>query len=377
MKARPKVYLFNWPSALGGADTKVAHLLRLLHADYDWTVIPNSGETLRKQWRWRRWMERMGVRTAAWGDLPRKLSGTGLSICNTWWLTDGRIAEAKQRGLRLVWGSEMMWHHTAELGAVAAGLLDAVLYVSGEQRAALEPGYAGAAGAEIQNSKFQIPNGELSGHLGRLAWQVVGNYIDPAAFPFCDRFRGRRRWDGEFVIGRLSRADPAKYPRDFPDTYARLRLRPSVRCRVMAWSEALTKLFPLPATPGLTWELLPPLAEEPARFLRSLDLLVYDLGTARESWGRSTVEAMLTGAVPLIPADPRHHLYQLVPHGAAGFHCRTPGEWGTYARWLQEDTGLRRKMSRTAREWAEHSLCNAQSHRAAWREALSLSDRRK
>ena len=36
------LYLFNFPHAIGGAGTKVAHLLRLLHADYDLTLVPDD-----------------------------------------------------------------------------------------------------------------------------------------------------------------------------------------------------------------------------------------------------------------------------------------------------------------------------------------------
>ena len=36
------LYLFNWPDAVGGAGTKVWHLLRLLHRDFAITVVPNE-----------------------------------------------------------------------------------------------------------------------------------------------------------------------------------------------------------------------------------------------------------------------------------------------------------------------------------------------
>ena len=40
MKRRLPIYCFNWPSHVGGADTKFVHLLLLLHRDYDLTVVP-------------------------------------------------------------------------------------------------------------------------------------------------------------------------------------------------------------------------------------------------------------------------------------------------------------------------------------------------
>lgn len=68
-------------------------------------------------------MGERGIKVARWGELPGRL-----------------------RGLRLLWGSEMMWHHPGELGAVAAGILEGVFYTSEVQREALGPGYAQAAG---------------------------------------------------------------------------------------------------------------------------------------------------------------------------------------------------------------------------------------
>ena len=397
MPRRPQVYLFGWPSGLGGADTKAGHLLRLLHGDFAWTLVPNDPGVLEDAGM-RRWLEGLGVRAARWEDLPGRLEGTGLGICNSWWLTHGRAIEARGRGLRLVWGNEMMWHHAAELAAVASGLLEAVLYVSPEQRAVLEPGYARAAMAvpPARDAGEVAPDTGpgASGRLGALRWWDVGNFVDPEAFPMRGAADGER-FAGEFVIGRLSRADPGKYPEDFPESWERLglsRRSGRVRHRVMAWSDQMARLFSRHpelarawrrwkrsrtvaptgrhAGTGARWELLPPLAEEAGAFLRSLHLYVYALGEANESWGRSTVEAMLSGAVPLVPADPRHHLHRLVPHGVAGYHCRPRGEWGKYARLLQRDAPLREGMARAGRDWAARVLCDPARHRAVWREVL-------
>ena len=119
------------------------------------------------------------------------------------------------------------------------------------------------------------------------------------------------------------------------------------------------------------WDLLPKEAETQVAFLQALDLFVYDLREDfTESWGRAVVEAMLTGAVPLVTAHPRHHLQHLVPHGVGGFLCGPPSEWREQAQRLQGDAVLRQKMSHAAREFAVQELCNARQHRAAWREVF-------
>ena len=130
-------------------------------------------------------------------------------------------------------------------------------------------------------------------------------------------------------------------------------------------------LTPPPSRFRGTWDLLEARAESTVDFLQSLDLFVYDLREdCSESWGRAVVEAMLTGAVPLVPDHPRHHLRHIVPHGVGGFLCSTNDDWREHAQRLQADDSLRKKMSKAAREFAVHELCNAAKHRAAWREVF-------
>ena len=119
------------------------------------------------------------------------------------------------------------------------------------------------------------------------------------------------------------------------------------------------------------WDLLAKEAESQVKFLHSLDLFVYSLGpNFRESWGRSTVEAMLTGAVPLVPKGGGHHLEHLVPHGVAGFLCANDDEFRAHVARLRKDVTLRKKLSRAARRYAEHELCNRAEHLRAWKNVL-------
>jgi hypothetical protein len=116
--------------------------LRLLHREYEITVVPNTRAQLAQR-DWGRWLRELGVRAALLEDLPQKLSGWALSLCNGRFWGEGLGVEARRRGLRIAWSSEMMWHHAGELAAARLGLMDKVLYVSEVQRAALEPGYVG------------------------------------------------------------------------------------------------------------------------------------------------------------------------------------------------------------------------------------------
>ena len=382
-----RLYFFNWPSAVGGADTKVAHLLRLLSPHFEITVVPNTTAQL-NQPEWADFVTRCGCRTSLLENLPDRLDGWAVSLCNAEFFKHGTIGEVRRRGLRVAWSSEMMWHFAGECAALAMGWIDAVLYVSPEQRARLEPAYRHALGISPAPSHGHQENpaatsGWLAGSGSRppVRWGIIGNYIDPDAFPLRplstltppapDNAASSAR---PFVIGRLSRPDPDKFPDDFPSTYESLGLRPPVRFRVMGWSDDLARRWSSHHF-NHRWDLLPTASQPTVEFLHSLDLFVYDTSPRfSESWGRAVVEAMLCGVVPLVPADPRHHLHQLVPHGHAGFHCGSATDFARHAQSLQADQATLATMARHARTWAITRLCQTENHIAQWRQIFQPSD---
>lgn len=370
------LYFFNWPSDVGGADTKLVHLLPLLAQWSEITLVPNDAARMEDS-RWREWVAAHGLRTALRDELPDRLEGWAVSLCNEAFFSKGIAFDMRRRGLKVAWSSEMMWHFPAEVGAVMFGWVDVVMYVSAVQRAKLEPGYrhALAAGGGLAEAEPLNDPAAAWGELHstatnrRLRWVMTGNYIDPSRFPFHERGHDGR----PFTIGRLSRPDPDKYPDDFPQTYERLGLRDPCRFRVMGWSDALSNRWANHRFDE-RWELVPTAGEPTVEFLNSIDVLVYDVSPRfTESWGRAVVEAMLTGAVPLVPGGGGHHLENLVPHGHGGFHCSSAADYRLHARRLQDDPELLQRMSRAARAWAVTRLCQAETHHALWRRVFELA----
>jgi glycosyltransferase involved in cell wall biosynthesis len=333
------LFFFGWPSHYGGADTKAAHLFRLLHRACRITVVPNWPEQLRQK-DWTEYLDRLGIAYTTLDRLPARLEGVGLALCNDAFFRDGIARRARARGLKVVWSSEMMWHHEGELEAVRDREVDRLLYVS-----------------PVQKQKLNYER------FGGVSTRLTGNYVDPDLFPF------RQRPPRRPTIGRLSRAAPEKYPEDFPVFYEALA-PPDACFRVMAWGADLDARYRWHRFDD-RWALLRPGAEEALAFLYSLDLFVYPLGRDfTESWGRSTVEAMLTGLVPLVP--PGHHLENLVIDGEAGFVCDGLREFRSRARLLLREPRLRRRMARRCRDHAARNLCDRASHLAVWREALDV-----
>jgi len=87
---------------------------------------------------------------------------------------------------------------------------------------------------------------------------------------------------------------------------------------------------------GQNWELLPEKKIPAAKFLASLDLFIYPLGHRFvESWGRSTLEAMLTGGIPLVPHG--HQFHNMMVHEESGFICKNFADFKYYAQQLYKN----------------------------------------
>lgn len=310
----------------------MVHLLQLLHRDIWFTIIPNDEQRLHER-EWCRFLDRLGVRATMLNWLPARVEGVALSMANTRFFVDRIAHRARERGMKIAWSSEMMWHHHGEMEAVREGVIDYVLYTSDFQRQALGPGY------------------------GALPGMITGNFVDAAAFPF------RERRNATFTIGRVSRPAPEKFPENFPVFYESLELA-DTRFRVMAWSNALAEKYRWHLF-GREWDLLAENQETAVDFLHSLDLFVYPLGhTFRESWGRAVVEAMLTGSIPLVPRG--HHMDELIVQGESGFLCTDFQEWREHAQRLRQDFSYRARLGRQAREHAASKLCDPEEHRRVW-----------
>src|SRR6185437_1702190 len=132
--------IFGWPSFLGGADTKLAHLLLLLHRDFAITVVPNDSYHEAEKG-WVKFLGDLGVRYCLIEHLPEKMDGIALSLSNHRFFTDRIAHRAREKGLKIIWSSEMMWHHDGELEAIQGGLVDKVLYVSEFQKRHLATEY--------------------------------------------------------------------------------------------------------------------------------------------------------------------------------------------------------------------------------------------
>jgi hypothetical protein len=332
------LYVFGTPASVGGAATKLRDLLELIRSDFEIHLVVAHDGLIREK-SVRRFAELHGLRLMSRRDFPRKAQGVALAVCEEDFFTSGTVERVRTAGLPIVWSNDMMWPFKGEVEAAARGDISRVVYVSEIQREELHPLHS------------NVPD------------YLIPNYINPNAFVF------RERQNPVFTIGRLSRPDPIKYPVEFPLLYEMIGIR-DVRYRVQAWSPELSRIYSWHRF-GAEWELLKVGALPASEFLGQLDLFVYPLGhRVRESWGRSTVEAMLTGAVPVVPGG--HYFDRLMTHGESGFVFESYATMREIVLQLHQSAPLRRKVSSCAAEDARRRHCDSDTQRQMWLEVLAF-----
>ena len=339
------VFVLGAPSYYGGADTELWHTLRLWRRHgVEVTLVP----TWRIDSAWREKCRAIGCRVEEpkgperLGAVPGLAGSVVVSFCNGNFLAEaGRVRDL---GCRIVWAGCMLWTFDAERRHYEKrGVFDRYVFQSRFQQATLEP--------ELKRYGYTPDRGGLV----RAAFQV-----DEFAF------RPRPHRSGEpFTVGRISRADPAKYTTDTWSVYG--EIDHPIAARVMAWDRRIArKLGRCP-----DWaECLPAGAEPSAEFLGKLHCMI-QRGDCHENWPRSGLEAMASG-VPIV-AQNHSGWREMIRDGETGFLANGPEETAERATQLARDEGLRLEIAENARRAVEDELACPERIWEAWRELfLSL-----
>lgn len=332
------LYIFGVPGYVGGASTKIIHLIYLLNGLFSISLILPSKEWSKNK-EVKKLIKLLNIKSYVANQWSPKNNDIVLAVCVSDFFTSGVALRMKNNGAKIIWANEMMWPFEGEKKAVESGLIDKVVYVSEAQKLSLRSIHA------------------------CLPYTMVGNYISPKEYAF------RHRKNSVFTIGRLSRPDPMKYPEDFPLFYSRLGIV-DIQYRVMAWDSNVNKKYPW-FNFNDQWNLLKPNQENAVEFLHTLDLFVYPIGhRVKESWGRSTVEAMLTGCVPIVPSG--HQFSLFIENGVTGYICQEYEEWKYHIQKLYTDNGHKEKMASATARYAREEICNDVEHAKIWCDALSI-----
>lgn len=337
------IYIFQWISELGGADTRLKDLIKLLSQDKKNYIccVPNDNFRLLERHNIE-FLNKHNVDYTSWLTLPEKAEGVAISFCNfRLFSEDWRLKKIKEIGLKFIWSNDMMWHTTEELKAVKDKMIDAYLYTS-----------------EFHKSKMS--NETISNNAKEF---IVPNYFDADSYKFFER-QNRNN----FTIGKHSRPDDLKFSDDFPLFYHNLNLT-NPRYRVMGITKDFKERFKW-YNFNERWKLLQPNEEITSDFLNSLDAYIYNSHPAFiENQSRAIIEAALNG-LPIIAPNKYNFPNQIINKNT-GFLWDSYDECKHYAKELENNQSLRIEMGKNASDITKELWCGKNSQIKYWHTIFS------
>ncbi len=343
-----EIWVSGFPSAYGGADTELDHLIDLwrrfgvaVHLVPNWAPDPVHLESVLA-----RGCHVNGYHPAIFADK------VVVSFCNGEFLERLPAIVAAGRPACVVWANCMTWNFEREIAAHAAGLIDLFVFQSAFQRSMIEP--ALEAVRPVREVVGYRPFLNLHNAMQRLSFA----YRAPADA-------------GYFGLGRVSRDDANKYPADMWQIFAQVVAPLPTKTFILGFGpNAAERCGARPPCEWLDWMTWAPGAIAPAELYRRIHVLIHKTGGSRENWPRTILESMACGVAVI--AEDAWALPQLVENGVTGFLCRSSEEMSFRASQLAFDHTLRRDMVHAAydRLLVEHA--NAERSFAAWEDLLSV-----
>jgi glycosyltransferase involved in cell wall biosynthesis len=344
---RGEIWVGGFPSAYGGADTELDHMIDLwLMQGVAVHLVPNGEPDIEHL----EGVVRRGCQVHRFhpGIFADRIV---VSFCNGEFLS--RLPEicATGRPACVVWANCMTWNFPDELAAHAAGLIDLFAFQSDYQRLMVAP--ALEALRPVRDLVGYRPYFSLTNAMQDLSF----GYRDPAE-------------TGYFGLGRVSRDDAYKYPDDMWKIFAQVVSPLPTKTFVLGFGEnAANKCGSTPPCNWLDWMTWSPNAIPPSHLYGRIHVLIHKTGGSRENWPRTILEAMATGVAVI--AEDAWALPQMIEDGVTGFLCRSSAEMSFRASQLAFDEVLRREMvyAAHARFLKEHA--NAERSFAPWRPVLA------
>jgi glycosyltransferase involved in cell wall biosynthesis len=337
------LFFFQWPSDLGGADTRLKDLIQGFNNSkkYNLYCIPNdNGRLLEKHNT--DFLDQNNVRYLSWEALPNKLEGYAISFCNFRLFSEKwRIEKIKSIGLKFIWSNDMMWRTPEENQCIEQNLVDAVIYTS-------EKHYKDTSTIQTKQIKEAI----------------IPNYFYPDNYQYIDR-----KQKNFISIGKHSRPDMLKFSDNFPLFYESLPLN-NPKYRVMGINSKFKERFKWFEFSN-RWDLLRSNQETIIDYLSSLDVYVYNSHYSfTETQCRATIEAMLTG-LPVVAPTKDNFLNQIW-HTKSGFLFNTDEECRYFVKILEKDFILRKNIGKLARTISLDLWCDTNKQIETWEKLFNI-----
>ena len=357
-----EIWVSGYVHSCGGAGPELAHqidLWRSYGVEVHLCVFASDDEVLRPDNARRQWCEARGVHTHLYepGIFRDKVL---VSFCQNDFME--RLPEicATGRPRTVVWFNCMTWNHGDEPGYLRDGLIDVFGFQSRYQRDALMP--------VLQ---------ETAQDCGRLVRELEG-YV-PFYSLQADNLHAPRfelRAPGEkFVIGRLSRDDPNKWPANFWELCSRIATpRPKKIFAVGYGPHAHEKCGDPQQQPfackldRIWWGYCADSRQLMTEFWPRVHLLFHKWDSFRENYPRALLEAMAAG-VPII-CDRAGGNPELIIDGVTGFLVESDDEAVYRASQIAWDNSLRLRLIKNAHQWLHENVANAAKCWEPWRVLL-------
>lgn len=336
------LYVFQWISDLGGADTRLKELLILLKDDFNITCVPNDDFRLKEKHN-TDFLDAIGVKYCMPGDLPEKMEGFAYANCNF------RLFKEKERidfivasGLKLLWSNDMMWTTREELDAMGSGKVACALFTSPFHRDAISPSMIKA------NPSMKMA--------------VLENYFDSSTWPYVDRPRRNL-----VNVGKVSRDDHMKFSEDFPVFYESATDGLPVRFSVMGWSDSLSKKYKWFRF-SEKWNLMSTNKIPTQDYFADLDVFLYNCNFRfTENQSRAIIESQLSGCPVVAPN--KWNFPNMMWNGRTGMLCENMEEFKDAMKDMM-NYEFRKKMGRLASECTREVWCDSEAAKRKWRSVL-------
>lgn len=342
---KEQIYVFQWISDLGGADTRLKELLILLKDEFDITCIPNDEFRLKEKHN-TDFLDSINVKYCMAKDLPSNMAGLAYSNSNFRIFSEKqRIKFIKDSGLTFLWSNDMMWHTKEEIEAIKNQQIDVVLFTSVFHKNIMI--------SEIKNAnKFQKTF-------------IIENYFDSDNWPYIERSKRNIP-----VFGKSSRADIMKFSENFPLFYEQVTRGMKANFSILGWSKSIGEKYSWYEFDN-RWSMYKENELSAQDWLSKVDVFLYNCNHRFiENQSRSVIEAQLSGC-PVIA--PRRWNFPSMISPNCGCIYDNLEQANEYAN-AMADFELRNKVGKMASESTREIWCNQNKQKEKWRKVINYAN---
>ena len=360
----PEIWVSGYVHSCGGAGPELAHqidLWRRFGVEVHLCVFNPHDEVLHLDNARRQWCETRGVHTHLYepGIFRDQVL---VSFCQNDFMERLPAICATGRPKTVVWFNCMTWNHGDEPNYLRDGLIDVFGFQSQFQRDQLMPALREAA---LDAGRLVR---ELEGYVPYYSLQA-DNLHAPRFLP--------RPPDERFVIGRLSRDDPKKWPANFWELCCRIAAPMPKKVFAVGYGASAREKCGDPQSDAFAarldrvwWGYCADSAQVMRDFWPHIHLLFHKWDGFRENYPRALLEAMAAG-VPII-CDRAGGNPEIIEDGVTGFLVSSDDEAVYRASQLAWDEPLRARIIANAHEWLRAHVANPAHCWKPWRKLLTM-----